>query len=34
MLKCKKVFYIHVDESSVLAYNNDKKIEGGHHNEV
>lgn len=34
MLKYKKIFYNHIDKSFILAYNNDEKIEGGHHNEV
>lgn len=34
MLKCKKIFYNHIDKSFILAYNNGEKIEGGHHNEV
>ena len=34
MLKCKKIFYNHIDESFILAYNNSEKMEGGHHNEV
>ena len=34
MLKCKKIFYIYIDDSSVSAYNKSEEIEGEHHNEV
>ena len=34
MLKCKKIFYISVDISSVSAYNKSEEMEGGHRNEV
>ena len=34
MSNCKKIIYIHIDKSFILAYNNGEKIEGGHHNEV
>ena len=34
LLKCKKIFYIIIDISSVSEYNNSEEMEGGHRNEV
>lgn len=34
LLKCKKIFYIIIDISSVSAYNKSEEMEGGHRNEV
>lgn len=34
LLKCKKIFYIIIDISSVSAYNKSEEMEGGRRNEV